>query len=101
MLTTIRDDTWNVLDKQQKNQIRKDVSEWEIKFNGLSRIADSNVCVIHPDSKVHGANMGPTWGLSVPYGPHEPCYQGNKPCNHNLYIGIIIFHHIGNMQSTG
>ena len=29
-----------------------------------------------PDSKVHGANMGPTWVLSAPDGPHEPCYQG-------------------------
>ena len=24
----------------------------------------------HPDSKVHGANMGPTWVLSAPDGPH-------------------------------
>ena len=24
----------------------------------------------HPGSKVHGANMGPTWGLSAPDGPH-------------------------------
>ena len=23
-----------------------------------------------PDNKVHGANMGPTWGLSAPDGPH-------------------------------
>ena len=23
-----------------------------------------------PDSKVHGANMGPTWVLSVPDAPH-------------------------------
>ena len=23
-----------------------------------------------PDSKVHGANMGPTWVLSSPGGPH-------------------------------
>ena len=34
-----------------------------------------------PDSNVHGANMGPTWVLSVgprwaPWWPHEPCYQG-------------------------
>ena len=29
-----------------------------------------------PDSKVHGANMGPTWVLSAPDGPHEPCFQG-------------------------
>ena len=25
---------------------------------------------IHPDSKVHGANKGPTWVLSSPDGPH-------------------------------
>ena len=25
---------------------------------------------IFPDSKVHGANMGPTWVLSAPDGPH-------------------------------
>ena len=24
----------------------------------------------HPDSKIHGANMGPTWVLSAPDGPH-------------------------------
>ena len=29
-----------------------------------------------PDSKVHGSNMGPTWVLSAPCWPHEPCYQG-------------------------
>ena len=23
-----------------------------------------------PESKVHGANMGPTWVLSAPEGPH-------------------------------
>ena len=26
--------------------------------------------MIIPDSKVHGANMGPTWVLSAPDGPH-------------------------------
>ena len=29
-----------------------------------------------PDSIVHGANMGPTWVLSAPDGPHEPCFHG-------------------------
>ena len=24
----------------------------------------------HPDSKVHGANMGPIWGRQDPAGPH-------------------------------
>ena len=26
---------------------------------------------MYPDSKVHGANMGPTWVLSAPDGPHD------------------------------
>ena len=25
---------------------------------------------MNPDSKVHGANMGPTWGQQDPGGPH-------------------------------
>ena len=31
---------------------------------------------VFPDSKVHGANMGPIWGRQDPGGPHEPCYMG-------------------------
>ena len=34
----------------------------------------------YPNSKVNGVNMGPTWVLSAPDGPHvgpmNPCYQG-------------------------
>ena len=26
--------------------------------------------IVHPDSKVHGANMGPIWGRQDPNGPH-------------------------------
>ena len=50
------------------------VSEWVgvIKFNGLS-------------------------GDSGQRCPYSPC----KPCNHSLYIGIIIFPHIDNTQSRG
>ena len=44
------------------------VSEWVIKFNGLS-------------------------GDSGQWSPHSPYY---KPSNHSLYIGIIIFPHIDN-----
>ena len=32
---------------------------------------------------------------------HRGPYSQYKPCNHNLYIGIIIFPHIDNPQSTG
>ena len=47
-------------------------SEWVIIFNCLS-------------------------GDSGQWGPYIPC----EPCNHSLYIGIIIFPHIDNAQSTG
>ena len=32
---------------------------------------------------------------------HRGPYSQYKPCNHNLYIGVIIFSHIDNPQSTG
>ena len=32
---------------------------------------------------------------------HQGPLSPYKPCNHNLYIGIIIFPHIDNPQSTG
>ena len=32
---------------------------------------------------------------------HQGPYSPYMPCNHNLYIGIIIFPHIDNPQSTG
>ena len=38
----------------------------------------------YPDSEVHGANMGPTWVLSAPDGPHF------GPMN--LTIGVLICH---------
>ena len=45
-----------------------------IEFKNLENYKD------FPDSNVHGANMGPTWVLSAPDGPHvgpnEAAYQG-------------------------
>ena len=31
---------------------------------------EASVCIPYPDSKVHGANMGPIWGRQDPGGPH-------------------------------
>ena len=53
-----------------------------------------------PDSKVHGANMGPVGPRWAPCWPHEPCYQGllfkldfietlHKLINPNLGIQMI------------
>ena len=36
----------------------------------LNALECRDIVHIIQDSKVHGANMGPTWVLSAPYGPH-------------------------------
>ena len=41
-----------------------------------------DIISINPDSKVHGANMGPIWVLSAPVGPHV--------CPMNLAIREIL-----------
>ena len=38
-----------------------------------------------PDSKGHGADMGPSWVLSAPAGPHEPCYLGGF-CSESITV---------------
>ena len=52
----------------------------------------------HPDSKVHGANMGPTWVLSAPDGPHVgPMNLAIRVCSSecedkfNLYPNIRVY----------
>ena len=44
------------------------VSMFEKNYGVLTE--PRNILDISPDSKVHGANMGPTWVLSAPDGPH-------------------------------
>ena len=48
------------------------ISQKDCAENAQNRQANGNFeksCYI-PDSKVHGANMGPTWVLPSPGGPH-------------------------------
>ena len=40
--------------------------------------------IISPDSKVHGANMGPIWGRQDPGGPHD------GPMNFAIWEGMIM-----------
>ena len=62
---------------------------WTQKFGGSQR------CV-YPDSKVHGANMGPTGSCRPQMGPcwpHEPCYQGTDgaaPLGPETSAGTVI-----------
>ena len=44
---------------------------------------------LYPDSKVHGANMGPTWGRQYPGGPHV------GPMNFAIWVILIFDHFIG------
>ena len=46
------------------------VSPWYQKlFHHITNYHRRLICTL-PDSKVHGDNMGPTWVLSAPDGPH-------------------------------
>ena len=40
------------------------------EYNISASVLTVPLLVQIPDSKLHGANMGPTWVLSVPDGPH-------------------------------
>ena len=40
------------------------------RLRNVTRLYDKTSGCILPDSKVHGANMGSTWVLSAPDGPH-------------------------------
>ena len=49
------------------------LSNWLSKLSSChtsNQITFQELTRIDPDSKVHGANMGPTWVLSAPDGPH-------------------------------
>ena len=59
--------------------------------------------VNNPDNKIHGANMGPTWVLSAPDGPHVgpmnlAIREGSLPVSsllqwHNMESSLMGIHH--------
>ena len=77
------------------------VGDFTCQHGFESYIIQAN-CQFYPDSKVHGANMGPIWGRHLgPTGPrwtlcwpHELCYLGRDI--HSLYQGISS---IGNIHA--
>ena len=54
-----------------------------VKLNHSLTPIYSNDMIKYPDSKVHVANMGPTWALSAPDG----CHVG--PINLAIRVGMI------------
>ena len=61
----------------------------------LSDVLANTITVItnNPNSKVHGANMGPTWvgPKWAPCWPHEPCYQGPFFLISGIIICLVLF----------
>ena len=49
----------------------------------------------YPDSKIHGANMGPTWVLSAPGGPHV------GPINLAIRVGKTILSSFSSVRLMG
>ena len=72
---------WNVSAVQKSN---RPASPW------------NNGCTLHkttPDSKVHRVNMGPTWVLSVPDGPHvSPMNLAIWDCSIECFTTALTFH---------
>ena len=52
---------------------------WLSQLGGCLQVGPSQVGMFqnYPDSKVHGANMGPTGPRWAPCWPHELCYLGS------------------------
>ena len=40
------------------------------KLTRMNNLCTDSELMNHPDSKTHGANIGPTWVMSAPDGPH-------------------------------
>ena len=48
----------------------------------LKDVVQQQILILCPDSKVHGANMGPIWGRQDPGGPHV------GPINFAIWVGF-------------
>ena len=64
---------------------------WSIKQkHDLSTVCSTPYILPYPDSKVHGANMGPTWVLSAPDGPHVgPMNLALRVCTFLPYLPYL------------
>ena len=70
----------NFLDENQKFSFMKCI--WICHLENVCRFVAVSMCF--PDSKVHGANMGPTWDLSAQDGPHV------VPMNLAIKVNILM-----------
>ena len=81
-------------------------SEWMLLLENTSEIgvyviACLHISCINPDSKVHGANMGPTWVLSAPDGPHiGPMNLAIRECMNGSHSSFLIQNENLNTENT-
>ena len=58
----------------------------------------------YPDSKVHGANMGTTWGRQDPGGPHvglmNPAFWGNHEIYYTIHFEVLMITHCNKTMIT-
>ena len=74
-----------------ESSISNKVACWRVMVSlGDCRVRLLTALKLYPDSKVHGANMGPTWVLSAPDGPHV----GPMNLAIRVYIHIYIYIYI-------
>ena len=64
--------------------------------NSLANTLANTAVEVRPDSKVHGYNMGPTWVLSAPDGPHVgpmnlAIREGMDQLCHNKLIDVTVY----------
>ena len=82
------------------------IMTWNILVPDLP-MSGSGLTWNSPDSKVHGAHMGPTGADRTQVGPcwpHEPCYLGGYPDNshnnnHQSDITCNIITHVGHVEA--
>ena len=68
---------------------------WSIKYRLWSRTLAVRSKRHVPDSKIHGANMGPTWVLSAPDGPHVgPMNFAIRGSFQTLFHGKLISYYL-------
>ena len=69
-------DNWHITNIEWYEYHQEYAHTYHITFMIHMFINKVLAITLHPDNKVHGANMGPTWVLSSPGRSHEPCYLG-------------------------
>ena len=59
-------------------------AKWQFVSASLCQVMGSHWTDLYPDSKFHGASMGPIWGQQDPGGPHV------GPMNFAIWVAVSL-----------